>query len=170
VARSILRIILGSKPSTPTELIYAESGTEPTAARRDWLSPRYLISLSQNPTNLTYNPVKTLHDETELWPPRCFPSLKIVLPTIKPLGIKLFSLPAGVTDQSNKQPSPWASLPALLKWFPVPKNEAVTNHQVVVDLFDALLTNIQAPSTHIYTDGSVIKSPHLQLCCLHPRP
>jgi hypothetical protein len=41
---------------------------------------------------------------------------------------------------------------------------------VVVDLFDALLTNIQAPSTHIYTDGSVIKSPHLQLCCLHPRP
>ena len=82
VARSILRIILGSKPFTPTELIYAESGTEPTAARRYWLSTRYLISLSQNPTILTYNPVKTLHDETELWPPRCFPSLKIVLPTI----------------------------------------------------------------------------------------
>ena len=63
VARSILRIILGSKPSTPTELIYAESETEPTAARRDWLSTRYLISLSQNPTNLTYNPVKTLRSK-----------------------------------------------------------------------------------------------------------
>jgi hypothetical protein len=66
MARSILRIILGSKPSNPTELIYVESGTEPTAARRDWLSARYLISLSQNPTNLSYNPVKTLHDETEI--------------------------------------------------------------------------------------------------------
>jgi hypothetical protein len=34
-ARAILRLILGSRLSTPTEIIYAETGTEPLSDRRD---------------------------------------------------------------------------------------------------------------------------------------
>ncbi len=159
--KQIIRITLGSKLSILTDLINSESGIEPTTDRRDWLSTRYLVSLNQNPANLTYESVKSLHDSNELWPPRCSPSLKTVSANIKNQGIRLFHLPAGVTDQTNKKSAPLAPI----KWFPIPKNEAATNHQAVSDLFDILLTNIQAPSTHIYTDGSVTKK--LQLLRLH---
>jgi ribonuclease HI len=166
-ARSILRIILGSKPSTPTELIYAETGTEPTTARRDWLSTRFLILLNQNPTNLTYKPVKILHDSIETWPPRNNPTLKMVSTAIKNQGINLFRHPAGVTDQINKQPAPWASPPAHFKWFPIPKIVAASNHQDVAELFNSLLSNIQNPSTHAYTDGSVTKNPPSSSCAVY---
>ena len=164
VARSIIRIILGSKPSTPTELIYSDSGIEPTSDRRDWLSSRYLVSLNQNPANPTYESVKSLHESNESWPPRCSPSLKSVSVIIKNQGFKLFRLPAGSFDQTIKQPAPWTPPPAHIKWFPIPKSEAASNHQAVSDLFNVLLTNIQAPSTHIYTDGSVTKTPHTSSC------
>ena len=48
------RLILGSKPSMPKEVLYAETGTEPLTDRRTWLSTRFLINLSHNPSNLTY--------------------------------------------------------------------------------------------------------------------
>jgi hypothetical protein len=159
VARSIIRIILGSKPSTPTELIYSESGIEPTTDRRDWLSSRYLVSLDRNPANPTYESIKSLHESNESWPSRCSPSLKTVSDIFKNQGFKLFRLSAGSIDQTIKQPAPWTPPPAHVKWFPIPKSEAASNHQAVSNLFNVLLTNIQAPSTHIYTDGSITKPP-----------
>lgn len=53
ISRSILRIILGSWCSTPTEILYAETGTEPIASRRSWLTTKYIINLSNKPHNPT---------------------------------------------------------------------------------------------------------------------
>jgi hypothetical protein len=78
---------------------------------------------------------------------------------IKNQGFKQFHLPAGSIDQTIKQPAPWTPPPALIKWIPIPKSEAALNHQAVSDLFNVLLTNIQAPRMHIYTDGFVTKPP-----------
>lgn len=44
--RSILRQILSSTRSTPTEILYSELGLEPTKIRMHWLAARYLIKLS----------------------------------------------------------------------------------------------------------------------------
>ena len=76
-SRSILRLILGSKSSTPKEVLYAETGTEPLADRRSWLSTRYLINLIHHPGNLTYQTTKNLFFSSEQWSPRCSPSLML---------------------------------------------------------------------------------------------
>ena len=49
VTRSILRIILGSRTSTPIEILYAETGTEPIPDRRYCLGIRYFLNLNQKP-------------------------------------------------------------------------------------------------------------------------
>jgi hypothetical protein len=45
--RAIIRIILGSKISTPKEILYAESDTGPTATRSKWLTRKQLVNLSK---------------------------------------------------------------------------------------------------------------------------
>ncbi|KAK4012155.1 hypothetical protein OUZ56_021254 [Daphnia magna] len=52
--RSILRLILGSIKSTPTEILYSDLGIEPTKIRMSWLAARYVIKLGNKPLNSTY--------------------------------------------------------------------------------------------------------------------
>ena len=47
------------------------------------------------------------------------------------------------------------------------KNEAATNHQDDAELFGALFNKIQTPSTHAYTNGSVIKNPSTSSCAVY---
>jgi hypothetical protein len=49
--RSILRVILRSRLSTPVETLYAESGTESFPWRTSWLTRNYLLKLSHKPRN-----------------------------------------------------------------------------------------------------------------------
>jgi ribonuclease HI len=163
-ARSILRLILGSKPSTPKEILYAETGTEPLADRGAWLSARYHINLSHHPENLTYQTAKNLFYSSEQWPPRCCPSLKLSCEKIRHANMDLFKLPAGTTDQLNKQTPPWSPPQTTVKWFPMRKNEASVNQDAVHTLFDKLKSNITAPDITVYTDGSLSESSNTTSC------
>ena len=71
--RSVLRIILGSRSSTPTEILYADTDSEPIPDRRDWLGIRYLININQHPDNLTYATARKIFNAPDKWPPQMLP-------------------------------------------------------------------------------------------------
>lgn len=122
VSCSIFRLILGSKPSTPKEVLYAETGTEPLTDRRSWLSTRYIINLSHHPGNLTYQTAKNVFLSAEQGSPRCCPSLKLSCEITRLANMDQFILPAGAIDQLSKQAPPWSPPLIGIKWFPMRKN------------------------------------------------
>ncbi|KZS19750.1 Uncharacterized protein APZ42_013723 [Daphnia magna] len=151
ICRTILRMILGSRPSTPIEIIYAEMGTESTAERRDWLSTKYTINLSQNPRNLTYLLAKELFEDMKSWPSRCSLNIKSAGLTIKNEEIKLFQYPPGAMDQTVRQPPPWSPAPLNTKWFPMADLHGIRKALAAIYSFDP-----PAPSIHIFSDSSAI--------------
>jgi hypothetical protein len=60
ICRSIIRTILGSKQSTPTQILYAETGTEPIADRRSCLTGKYIIKLGHKHQNPTYKSAQAI--------------------------------------------------------------------------------------------------------------
>ena len=76
----------------------------------------------------------------------------------------LFKLPAGTTDQLNKQTPPWRPPQTTVKWFPMQKNEASANQDAVHALFDTLKSNITSPDITIYKDGSLSENPNTTSC------
>jgi hypothetical protein len=126
VTRSILRIILGSRTSTPIEILYAETGTEPIPDRRDWLGIRYLQNLNQHPENLTYKTARNIFHAPKEWPPRCCPSLCLASSLIHEAKLSLFTLRPRETDQLTIAKPPWYTLPVTTKWFPLQKKGGVS--------------------------------------------
>lgn len=68
ISRAIMRIILGSRPSTPRETLYTDLATAPVQDRRWWVSRKYLINLSLQPFVSTYTSVKLLFANPSSWP------------------------------------------------------------------------------------------------------
>jgi ribonuclease HI len=165
-ARSILRIILGSKPSSPTEVIYAESNTEPVAYRREWLASKYVINLSSNPRNLTFNSIKALFSSSDQWPTRCSPCLLSICSNLKLKNHNLFSLSSDITYPSSIPPPPWSPPLFESKWFPLKKSAASINPQLTSIIFNSLVENIPPPDIIIFTDGSVKSSPPRSTCAI----
>jgi hypothetical protein len=121
--RSILRQILGSARSTPTEILYSELGLEPTKIRMHWLAARYLIKLSYKPTHSNYQQAQHhfLHPLT--WPPRSIPCLTTLIKDLKTLNYSnsLFTVSPNYTNQL-KPPPPWAVPPLQIALVPYEKS------------------------------------------------
>jgi ribonuclease HI len=167
VIRSILRIILGSRFSIPTEILYADTDSEPIPDRRDWLGIRYLININQHPDNLTYATARKIFNAPDKWPPRCYPSLSKASVILRGANISLFKLSPGSTDQLTKVPPPWFVPPYSAKWFPLRKSEASANLDTVRDLFENLLSIIPPTDITAYTDGSTTSNPSNSYCAYY---
>jgi hypothetical protein len=165
-ARAILRLILGSRTSTPTEVIYAETGTEPLSDRRDWLSSNYLVNLNFNTKNPNYRPIRSVFNSTDPWPTRCSPCLLSACARIKLNGISLFRSTPGITGQLLSPPAPWSPPLLITKWFPIIKNQAKANPIAAASIFNSLLANIGPPDVIAYTDGSVTRTPPSSSCAI----
>jgi hypothetical protein len=107
-ARSILMLILGSRPSAPIEEIYAETGTEPLSDWRGWLASKYLVNVNFNAKNQNYRPIRSLFNSTDTWPMRCSTCLLSACAKINLNGISLFYLSPGTTGQLSSPPAPWS--------------------------------------------------------------
>ncbi len=96
VARSILRLILGSRTSVPIEVLYAGRGTTPVLQRRSWITANCLLKLSNNAANSTYSSVQKLFHNSKEWPIFSTPCVVHDLLNLKRLKLKLFT-----TDSEN---------------------------------------------------------------------
>lgn len=67
-SRSILYVILGSRPSTPIEVFYSETGTTPVKQWRQLKATRFLLKLSKLPSNSTCSSVYYIFNNVESWP------------------------------------------------------------------------------------------------------
>jgi hypothetical protein len=68
--RAIIRIILGAKSSTPMEILYAESSSEPISTRRLWLASKYLIKLGHKPYNPAFTLARSAFLNSIVYPPQ----------------------------------------------------------------------------------------------------
>ncbi|KZR96395.1 Uncharacterized protein APZ42_009289, partial [Daphnia magna] len=139
VHRAIIRIILGSKISTPKEILYAESDTAPIATRRKWLTRKYLINLSTRPRNPMYNTAKELFDDQMEYPTRSTPGL---INEMRPMICKTL-------------------------WFPTTKNKAKANPGAVVERFRTLHQQIPTTTLCIYTDGAKSQTSKTTTCAMY---
>jgi hypothetical protein len=64
--RSILRVILSEKSSTPAEILCAESTMEPLSTRKRWLASSTLSDYATKPTTSLQQARTALHHTTEL--------------------------------------------------------------------------------------------------------
>ena len=149
--RSILRVIRGSKLSTPTEILYAESSTEPLATRRSWLSGKYLVKLGHKPNNPAYTQAKAASLHPTAYPPRSTPCLSDTISFLKESNLAAF--PEVPVTSRHKHPPP--SSPPICKtaWFPLTKTEALKNKTRTAELFESLLVTKRGEIV-AYTDGS----------------
>lgn len=53
IHRSFLRIILNSHKSTPSEILYTDTNTEPIIKRAEWLTSKYITSMSNEANSKT---------------------------------------------------------------------------------------------------------------------
>ncbi|KAI9552663.1 hypothetical protein GHT06_020534 [Daphnia sinensis] len=90
VCKSIIRNMLGSRNSTPTEMLYAESCLEPVAVRRSWLTSKYIIDLDHKPNNPMYNTARKLYFYPDIYPARGSPCLETTMEKIKSLDLDTF--------------------------------------------------------------------------------
>ncbi|KAI9559471.1 hypothetical protein GHT06_013463 [Daphnia sinensis] len=106
--RTILRQILGSTRSTPTEILYSDLGIETKKNRMHWLAARYLIKLSHKPPHANYQQTQN----TTKLPPRSTPNLTLLIEDLKTFNSpsRLFSADPDYSPQL-KPPPPWATAP-----------------------------------------------------------
>lgn len=155
-SRSILRVILGARPSTPIEVLYSETGTTPVYQRRQLLATRYLLKLNQSPSNSTYSSVFHLFHNVESWPTYSTPCVVSDLCSLKNLGMDLFpSDPNSSCQQSAR--SPFDPPLCDILWFPLTKSQAVSNRVLVRERFQVLLGSFPASIASVFTDGSSSK-------------
>jgi ribonuclease HI len=164
--RSILRIILGAKISTPKEILYADTDTVPTSLRRSWLARKYLIQLSTKPQNPMYETAKLLYSTNKVYPKRSSPALLLEMRYIDQLGIATFEeTPAHFSTYSYPPPS--RPPPCRTLWFPLSKKSAVADHRAVAELFSSLNNQIPEGTLRIFTDGAKQQKTNRTTCALH---
>jgi ribonuclease HI len=154
ICRAPIRTILGSKQSTPTQILYAETGTEPIADKRNWLTGKYIIKLGHKHQNPTYKSAQAIFSAPANYPPRSSPCLAAQMAEIHQLGIDAF--------------------PTSLQWPPIyrypppnlPPPLAMANKTQTRTLFESLLL-LQPNTTLIgYTDGSKSTDSNITSCAV----
>ncbi|XP_045027831.1 uncharacterized protein LOC123471039 [Daphnia magna] len=154
VCRGILRMILGAFKSTPVDIIYADLGLEPFKKRCQWLKARYLIKLSKNPTNSTYQPAYHHIKNPKEWPPRSIPNISPMLSELAALDPNLFKTLPDYFAQ-RKIPPPWSSAPHKTSYFPMSKKFAQVNQSEARAKMSHALKHLPHTTIKGYTDGSV---------------
>ena len=110
----LLRPAWSVDSSSHTEVIYFESSTEPAVHIRDWLATKYVINLSSNPSNLTYNSVIAFFSSSDQWSTICSPCLLPICSNLKTNYPNLFNLTSDVICPSSIPPPPWSPLSSNL--------------------------------------------------------
>jgi hypothetical protein len=124
VCRAIIRTILGSKQSTPTQILYAETGTEPIADRRSWLTGKYIIKLGHKHQNPTYKSAQAIFSAPVNYPPRSYPCLAAQMAELQKLDIDVFpTFPQWPPIYRFPPPPQTYPLLAKLSGFPSPKKK-----------------------------------------------
>jgi ribonuclease HI len=164
--RSILRIILGAKVSTPKEILYADTDTVPTTLRRSWLTRKYLIQLSIKPQNPMYETAKLLYSIKKDYPKRSSPALIHEMRYIDQLGIATFEgTPAHFSTYSYPlHPDRHPSGPS---GSPFKKKSAVADHRAVAELFSSLNNQVPEETLRILTDGAKQQTTNRTTCAIH---
>jgi hypothetical protein len=164
--RSILRIILGAKVSTPKEILYADTDTVPTTLRRSWLTRKYLIQLSIKPQNPMYETAKLLYSIKKDYPKRSSPALIHEMRYIDQLGIATFEgTPAHFSTYSYPlHPDRHPSGPS---GSPFQKKSAVADHRAVAELFSSLNNQVPEETLRILTDGAKQQTTNRTTCAIH---
>lgn len=72
---TILRNIIGALKSTPTPLIYLETGLTSIKDRWDLLASRYLNKLNTKPWNPAYSTIQNTLINIKTWKPRSIPAV-----------------------------------------------------------------------------------------------
>ncbi|KZS03634.1 Uncharacterized protein APZ42_033627 [Daphnia magna] len=148
VSRAIIRTILGSKLSTPKEVLYAESGTESLAERRDWLSSKYVLNLGHKPHN-----------------PMSAPCLSETMRKLKRLEFDTFPEVA-LFPSRHKHPAPSRPPKCITKWFPLSKKTASIDPEKTASFFNILLQKQVDSILIAYTDGSVSTDTNTATCAM----
>ncbi|KZS18323.1 Uncharacterized protein APZ42_015528 [Daphnia magna] len=153
IGRTILRTILGSRQSTPVEILYAETDTEPLQSRTSWLTRKYLARLSYKPRNWMHGPAKQILSATYEWKPRSTPGIISEARHLKNIGITIFP-PQPEVPFEYKHPPPSRPPPGRTAWFPLSKKMASTCRAKTIATFAALNQQIPESTIRVYTDGS----------------
>ena len=157
VLRSIMRLILGAFKSTPVSTLYAELGLEPTADRRTWLAAKYVLNLSNKPSNAAYPSARSVMYGGYVWKPRSIPCLNAPMQQLYAHGWSGFELEPEYISPPNaiKPPAPWTPLPFDTKFFPWSKEKAIANKAESCRKIQEWSDSLPAATVFFYTDGSV---------------
>ena len=119
----LLRPAWSVDSSSLTEVIYFESSTEPAVHIRDWLATKYVINLSSNPSNLTYNSVIAFFSSSDQWSTICSPCLLPICSNLKTNYPNQIKKPHLRCNLSFFYP-PSSLVPPFFesKWFPLSKS------------------------------------------------
>jgi ribonuclease HI/exonuclease III len=165
VCRAIIRTILGAKQSTPTQILYAESGTEPLADRKSWLTSKYIINLGHKPFNPTYDTALAIFQNPGTYPTRSTPCLAEQMVLIQQLGIDAFpAIPPWPTHY--RYPPPSTQPPCKTVWFPGTKKASMADKNHTKLLFNSLLQSLPIGTLLSYTDGSKSTNPSTTTCAV----
>ena len=155
-ARSILRIILGSRASTPIEILYLDSGVVPLKPRRSLLSTKYLINLVHNRHNPTFTTAQDLANSPITWSPRSIPCLFDGLMFLRRSNLPQFFSLASTITPIFPIPSPSTRLDAhRILWFPLSKKTALRNGVNALPVFNSLISSFSNSALFAYSDGSL---------------
>ncbi|XP_057367046.1 uncharacterized protein LOC130688071 [Daphnia carinata] len=134
VCRGILRMILGAFRSTPVDILYTELGLEPIKRRFKWLMARYLIKLSNQPHNSTYQSANNITKTPQHGP---------------------LEAPRTSSQCSRKIPPPWTTTPHTTSYFSMSKTDSKDNQSKARAMITNDLRKIPPTSLIGFTDGSV---------------
>ena len=161
-----LRIVLGAMKSTPTKLLYLDSGITPVHHRRTALSCKYLIRLSQRPHNPAYESAKETYQNNNGWKSRSTPCITPLIPKLTQCSINLRWNCWPLTSRCLNTP-PW-KLPEIHTYiFPLNKKETLNCPDQVKSLFLEYLNSLPADSIIAYTNGSMHESTHSTACGIY---
>ena len=146
---------MGSRTSTPIEVLYAETGITPFRQRRSWLAANYLLKLSQNTNNSVYPSIFKLFHNPIDWPARSVPCVFYDLQTLQRLNLNLFTThPEDLRPVMTARPPSEPPLCDTL-WFSLSKRQAVSNRSLVGSYFRALTDSLPPSAISVFTDGSL---------------
>jgi ribonuclease HI/endonuclease/exonuclease/phosphatase family metal-dependent hydrolase len=148
--RQMLRIILGSVNSTPTEHLHGESGIVVVRKRQEWLATKYVIKICHHPSSSTYKSVILPLSTTEPRNKRCTPALHATVVRLNKEEPSLFA----IRERVNRLHVPRSETEVI--FLPVSKKEALLNPAPCQGLFRSTIAlHKKELALEIYTDGSV---------------
>ena len=142
ISRAIIRIILGSRSSTPVEMLYTDLAAVPVQSRRQWLSRKYLINLSSKPFGSTFTSAKFLFHQPSIWPKFKVPCLSEAIVHARQHNLPLFQCSRRNTFPPLCYHAPSEEQQCKVLWFPMNKKQSVSNSSSAVSLFCSLVQRL----------------------------